>query len=348
MSIQNINNSANKIIPESTCAVNTLEINQIELGKDSLLFDTNLSKNTSDYYALDRPLRNFEIKKDLLEYNYDPAKYRLRFKENTDYVKDVFEIYQSLPTINKMQQSKPQIPIFEQILVEKNDSAEIKKFIRKVNYDMLGYSCNHNSIDEKADKVYNNAVNIYNTVEYRAYRTFVDLTLVSLIKHIISVDEDGKIFNINQYESDDFDESFGINFPAAADVKRIAEYIITLNGMIAENNSQTNKHCSKCEAAVRRYNYSVFEINRMREELKEQQSIDQQYIDKPIENKYEMRAFLQNNYPSIDRFLLKDVQTKYKTTFNINLTFEELKKKIVETGLFTISNVHRTMFVNRK
>ena len=61
-----------------------------------------------------------------------------------------------------------------------------------------------------------------------------------------------------------------------------------------------------------------------------------------------MKEFLLKNYPSIDRFLLKDVQTKYKSTFKINLTFDELKRKIEETGLFTISNVHRTMYVNRK
>ena len=106
------------------------------------------------------------MKKDLLEYNYDPVKYNLRFEQNTIYVKDVFEIFQALPTINKMIQSKPEIPIFEQILVEKTDSAEIKKFIRKVNNDMIGYSCNHNGIDEKVNKVFKNAVNIYRTEEH--------------------------------------------------------------------------------------------------------------------------------------------------------------------------------------
>ena len=61
-----------------------------------------------------------------------------------------------------------------------------------------------------------------------------------------------------------------------------------------------------------------------------------------------MKLFLQKNYPSIDRFLLKDVQSKYRTIFKISLSYDELKKKIEETGLFSISNVHRTMYVNRK
>ena len=146
------------------------------------------------------------------------------------------------------------MPVFEQIEELKTDSVEIKKFIRKVNYDMIGYNCNHD---------------IY------------------------------------------------------------------------------QMPCSRCDAARRKYQYSLFQINRMREELKEQQEIDQQYMETPDENKYDMKWFLQKNYPTIDRFLLKDVQTKYKATFKINLTFDELKKRIEETGLFTISNVYRTMYVNR-
>ena len=148
-----------------------------------------------------------------------------------------------------------EIPVFQQIMELKTDSSEIKKFIRKVNYDMIGYYCIHDT------------------------------------------------------------------------------YQIS---------------CSKCDAARRKYNYSLFQIERMREEQREQQEIDKQYIEMPDENRYDMKEFLLKNYPSIDRFLLKDVQNKYKSTFKINLTFDELKRKIEETGLFTISNVHRTMYVNRK
>ena len=153
-------------VTENVNKVNTLEINSIDLGKDRTIFNANLSKNTSELYSLDGPNMRYQVKKDLLEYNYDPVKYNLRFEQNTIYVKDVFEIFQALPTINKMIQSKPEITIFEQILVEKTDSAEIKKFIRKVNNDMIGYSCNHNGIDEKVNKVFKNAVNIYRTEEH--------------------------------------------------------------------------------------------------------------------------------------------------------------------------------------
>lgn len=70
-----------------------------------------------------------------------------------------------------MVQSKPEIPIFEQILVE------------------------------KCDKVYKNVVNIYTTEEYLEYRNFINHTLIPLITTIIGYDKDGKIYNINHTNS---------------------------------------------------------------------------------------------------------------------------------------------------
>ena len=87
------------------------------------------------------------------------------------------------------------VPIFEQIEELKTDSADIKKYIRKVNYDMIGYYCDH-------------------------------------------------------------------------DIYQMS--------------------CSRCDAARRKYKYSLFQIDRMREELKEQQEIEQQYIETPDENKYDL------------------------------------------------------------
>ena len=53
------------------------------------------------------------------------------------------------------------------------------------------------------------------------------------------------------------------------------------------------------------------------------------------------------NYPSIDKFQLKDVKDKYKKEFKQNKTYAELIEMIDETKMFTVSNVHRTYFVNR-
>ena len=56
---------------------------------------------------------------------------------------------------------------------------------------------------------------------------------------------------------------------------------------------------------------------------------------------------MEKNYPSIDKFQLKDVKEKYKKEFKQNKTYTELTEMINETKLFTVKNVHGTYFVNR-
>mgnify|MGYP002475926201 CR=1 FL=1 len=161
--------------------------------------------------------------------------------------------------------------------------------------------------------------------------------MIPLITTIIGYDKDGKIFNINHTNSTG----------TSGDNLLLGEDVITIIGMITDNNSQTNKRCSRCEAAIRKYKYSVFEINRMREELREQQEINQQYVEQPMENKYDIKTFLQKNFPSIERFPLSDVKNKYKMTFKMSITKENLRKQIEDTKMFKISNVHNVLYVNR-
>ncbi|KAK8837127.1 hypothetical protein M9Y10_037182 [Tritrichomonas musculus] len=329
--------------------IQTKQANINAISIDNALVQNNFSKEVSAFYNMSYERTKAAIKNDLLYNNYDPIKYKLNIETNTNLIRDIFTIFQCMPKLNDITQTKPDVPIFEQIEELKTDSAEIKKFIRKVNYDMIGYHCNHNSINEKCDKVYSNVVNIYKSDEYQDYQSFINHALMIAIS-IINKDKDGKPYDV--YPRDPMlckePEDFSFGFIDKCRIKEVSNNILIINGMIANNNAQTNKSCSRCDAARRKYNYSLFQIDRMREELKEQQEIDQQYEETPDENKYDMKWFLQKNYPSIDRFLLKDVQTKYKATFKINLTYDELKKKIEETGMFTISNVHRTMYVNRK
>lgn len=334
------------LLPATT---NQTSITAITLAQDNSLTECSFSKEVSEFYNMNFEQKKMELKNDLLNDNYDPVKYKLNVETNTNLIRDIFTIFHSLPKLNDITQSKPDVPIFEQIMELKTDSSEIKKFIRKVNYDMIGYHCNHNSINEKCDKIYGNVVDIYNSDEYLHYQSFISFALMTALS-IIRKDKFGQPYNV--YPADallcDNPDDFSFGFIDKCSVKEASENIIRLNGMIANNNAQTNKSCSKCDAARRKYNYSLFQIERMREEQREQQEIDKQYIEMPDENRYDMKEFLLKNYPSIDRFLLKDVQNKYKSTFKINLTFDELKRKIEETGLFTISNVHRTMYVNRK
>ncbi|EAX68565.1 hypothetical protein TVAG_082660 [Trichomonas vaginalis G3] len=69
--------------------------------------------------------------------------------------------------------------------------------------------------------------------------------------------------------------------------------------------------------------------------------------EKPAENKMDMLAFLNKNYPTAEDFLLSDVKKKYKETFGIVKTFDILSEEIEATKLFRISNIHHTIHVKR-
>ena len=81
----------------------------------------------------------------------------------------------------------------------------------------------------------------------------------------------------------------------------------------------------------------------MRNEQQEQEEINRKYD----ESDYDIETFMKDNYPTIERFLLKDVQQKYNKVFGIKLTFAELTEKLESTKKWKITNVSRTLYVNK-
>ena len=315
---------------------------------DRVVKTETLSEQSQHILETNRNRMKTIILRDLLANNYIESKYECKSPYNTKLIKDIFDIVKQLPPIATITKSKPEIPVFDEIEVYKSDSAEIKKFIRKINVKMLGYSCNHKTIDEKCDKVIKNITDLMNGKEYRCYEHFIDKG-VSCIMDILRWTENEELafcrYGIpNKHQ----DEGNTLLLYADYEIKEVVEAIVMLNGKIAGSNSQTNKRCSKCEAAVRLYNYSVKEVARMREELAEQKAIDAKYEATPGEEKYDIKQFLSENYPTINRFPLKDVKDRYKATFKLSISMDELQQRIEGTGLFAVTNVHNVRYVTRK
>ena len=272
-----------------------------------------------------------EIKKDLLLNQLDTS---ATVKFNEEMLQTCQRIINNLPKLNEVFRQKLIIPEFEEISVEKNDSAEIKKFIRKVNYEMLGFSCNHKMFDKKYDQVSARMADLFNSKSYKTYIDFLDL-VASCVYKIRFDDNKGKKWTDQ------------VLIPTGDQTKKVIDALVDLNGEIANINSESHPTCPKCKAACRKYDYSVREIERMRDEMNEQRQMDEEELEAPAEEKFSMRKFLETNYPTIDRFELANVKERYKKQFGISLKYTELTEKIEETGLFRISNVHRKLYVNR-
>ncbi|EAY15493.1 hypothetical protein TVAG_210230 [Trichomonas vaginalis G3] len=267
-----------------------------------------------------------KIKQELLQGDLDCTA-----KDETDeeYLYEMQDIIDHLPKLPEIQQQKLTIPEFDEIEVKATDSVEIKKFIRKVNYEFLGFHCNHKVMDKDCDMVYKNISDIYKSGEFKTYDNFVSL-VAECVWQIRDKDRRGKIWN-EQIK------------PATFELKRAIDALVILAGKVSEYNAKMNPQCSKCKAAMRKYNYSVKEIERMRNDYADLK----REAEKPAEDKMDMLEFLNKNYPTADDFLLSDVKKKYKETFGIVKTFDVLTEEIEATKLFRISRIHNVYHVKR-
>ncbi|EAX81253.1 hypothetical protein TVAG_131720 [Trichomonas vaginalis G3] len=267
-----------------------------------------------------------KIKQELLTSNLDCS---AKDETNEQYLYEMEDIIDHLPKLPEIQQQKLTIPEFDEIEVKATDSVEIKKFIRKVNYEFLGFHCNHKVMDKDCNMVYKNISDIYKSEELKTYDNFVSL-VAECVWQIRDEDRRGKVWN-KQIK------------PAAFELKKTIDALVVLAGKVSEYNAKTMPRCSKCKAAMRRYNYSVKEIERMRNDYADLKK----EAEKPAENKMDMLAFLNKNYPTADDFLLSDVKKKYKETFGIVKTFDILSKEIEATKLFRVSRIHNVYHVKR-
>ncbi|EAX80555.1 hypothetical protein TVAG_033480 [Trichomonas vaginalis G3] len=258
-----------------------------------------------------------KIKQELLTCNLDCS---AKDETNEQYLYEMQDIIDHLPKLPEIQQQKLTIPEFDEIEVKATDSVEIKKFIRKVNYEFLGFHCNHKVMDKDCDMVYKNVSDIYKSEEFKTYDNFVSL-VAECVWQIRDKDRRGKVWN-KQIK------------PAAFELKKTIDALVVLAGQISMYNAKMNPQCSKCKAAIRKYNYSVKEIERMRNDYADLKK----EAEKPAENKMDMLAFLNKNYPTAEDFLLSDVKKKYKETFGIVKTFDILSEEIEATKLFRVMN----------
>ncbi|EAX83740.1 hypothetical protein TVAG_175110 [Trichomonas vaginalis G3] len=261
-----------------------------------------------------------KIKQELLQGDLDCT---AKDETNEQYLYEMQDIIDHLPKLPEIQQQKLTIPEFDEIEVKPTDSVEIKKFIRKVNYEFLGFHCNH----KDCDMVY--FIDIYKSEEFKTYDNFVSL-VAKCVWQIRDKDRRGKVWN-EQIK------------PATFELKKTIYALVVLAGKVSMYNAKMNPQCSKCKAAMKKYNYSVKEIERMRNDYADLKK----EVEKPAEDKMDMLTFLNKNYPTADDFLLSDVKKKYKETFGIVKTFDVLKEEIEATKLFKVMNHHNIYHVKR-
>ena len=311
-----------------TSTTNGVTINPTEVMKASSDIIKNIAQDSKSDQLREYKLMEATVKNDLDNHSLS---IKCKLHQNSNYLKDIVTIYESIPQLIDFEQCKPVMPEFDEIEVMKSDSAEIKRFIRKVNNQMLGFHCNHKTMNEACDKVYKVITDIYESAEFKQYHEFIERLVYAVIR-IRRSDSYNQIHDTPQ------------DIPNKFEVKKVIDIILKINGNISASNAKTCPECAKCKAAKRKYEYNVREIQRMRDELKEQIEL----LEAPAESETDMNAFMDKYYPQSDRIPLSDIKKRYNGINHTTHTFDQLTNLIVSTKRFTVTRSHNVYYVNRK
>jgi hypothetical protein len=242
------------------------------------------------------------------------------------------DIIDRIPKITDIKQNKPVIPEFDEVETRKSDTVEIKKFIRKVNYEFLGYHCNHKTMDKECDLLTTHVATLYNSPEFKEYKQFLR-KIARIVWNIRKRDDMNK-----RWKEDHL-------LPLPSEIDKIVNVFVKIVGKINEYNAKMNPVCSKCKAAVRKHTYAIKEIQRMRDEQLEIEEMKNAPIEDarppPIEE------FIAERFDGIDRFKLSEVKDSYKKLYGINKTLAQLRQDIEEIGGYKVTNCQRIYWVTK-
>ena len=276
--------------------------------------------NINDKYSFEHEIQ--KIKSDLIKGELNTY---AKIADNHEYLCLIQDIVDCLPSLPEIQQQKLHVPEFEEIEVLKSDTVEIKKFIRKMNLEFIGFYCNHKQNDQECDLVFKKVADIYESKEYSALVSFIE-NLSHCVWQIRHYDNINKKWNDDQL------------LPLAKDIKNLVNDLTKLAGNISKYNASMNPDCSRCKAEVRKYNYVLKEVKRMREEIDN---------NKEVCTPQTIKEFIVERFNGIDRFKLSEVKESYKKLFNITKTYAELTKEIENIGGYKVTNCHRILYVSK-
>ena len=174
---------------------------------------------------------------------------------NIMFVQRYQELFNHLIPIHTFQPKKLELPVIPKIKIEKNDSNEIKKMIRKLNIETQSFTCNHLTFDRKYDSFESDIGKVYLMQEKKDVDELID-RFVSVVMNIERRDKNNK----DAYK---ISEEIGLN-----DIKKINDKIIAINNKLIEIESFFKSlKCHKCERMMKKYMIVKETIEEMKSDI---------------------------------------------------------------------------------
>ena len=254
---------------------------------------------------------------------------------NIMFVQRYQELFNHLIPIHTFQPKKLELPVIPKIEIEKNDSNEIKKMIRKLNVETQSFTCNHLSFDRKYDSFESDIGKVYLMKEKKDVDELID-RFVSVVMNIERRDK-------NNEDAYKISEDISLN-----EIKKINDKIIAINNKLIEIESFFKSlKCHKCEHIVKKYMIVKETIEEMRQELREERELAESLNEEIGEEKYSIDSFMKKHFPTVERVLLKDVCDKYKAVTGIHKTLAQMKDEL-DPLRFKVTNCKGKYYVTRR
>ena len=221
-----------------------------------------IATRSANTYDVTNPTRidKYIMRKDEVKYhlmnNTLLSVLTLSLPQNISYIQRYQELYNSIIPIHSFEPKKLEVPVIPKIEIEKTDSNDIKKMIRKLNIETQSFTCNHLSFDRKYDSFESDIGKVYLMQEKKDVDELID-RFVSVVLDIERRDK-------NNEDAYDISEEISLN-----EIKKINDKIIAINNRLIEIESFFKSlTCHKCEHIMKKYMIVKETIEEMRQELR--------------------------------------------------------------------------------
>ena len=264
--------------------------------------------------------------------------YKAHKPEVQEKINKLVDCFNELPQVPTFQCKKLETFTFDEIEVSKDDTREIKKFIRKANYDFIGFHCNHKVYDEQYEMSRVKFMKLIDSESFKSYTSYISRVIYKIIE-LVEYDNTPDV--VEELDPDaDMDDAYWFykqKYEGKHPIKNLVEDLyktkhdtIKLCSELMTINTKSCPKCSKCEAKRKLYDYVLREVQRMREEqIEEVEECEPSGITE----------FMEKYFADIDRIELSTVVNQWKKHHGF-IRQDDIIKMLVESSLYRITNSH--------
>ena len=223
----------------------------------------------------------------------------------------------------------------EPIKYEKDDTKEIKQIIQKINKKIACHTCDHSKFEKYSIDYTNDIIKLRNSKNLQVVQKYINGIAESAIL-IHNADQNNRDSNV-------WDSIIG-----SCELKKAQKAAVDFaSESLAIKSKYCMNHCTRCEKLQKEYQWSIDEIDRLRQEIKDEREEQIKRIQQEIDNP-PILDFMNEYFKDKERVKLSDIAKLWKAVKRRFIKQDDIADMLEETEQWTISNSHNVRYANKK